>query len=57
MKLIRFGGPGKERPGLLLSDGTRIVTSGFRPNGVFAYDEEFFAAMASRNCASGSLPM
>jgi 2,4-didehydro-3-deoxy-L-rhamnonate hydrolase len=44
MKLIRFGEPGKERPGLLLSDGTRIDTSGFRPNGVFAYDEEFFAS-------------
>jgi 2,4-didehydro-3-deoxy-L-rhamnonate hydrolase len=44
MKLIRFGEPGKERPGLLLSDGTRIDASGFRSNGVFADDEEFFAS-------------
>jgi 2,4-diketo-3-deoxy-L-fuconate hydrolase len=43
MKLIRFGEPGKERPGLLLNDGTFIDTSGFRPTGVFDYDEEFFA--------------
>jgi hypothetical protein len=28
MKLIRFGEPGKERPGLLLNDGTFIDTSG-----------------------------
>src|SRR6201997_5639153 len=44
MKLIRFGEPGKERPGLLLSDGTRIDTSGLRPTGVLAYGEEFFAS-------------
>jgi 2,4-didehydro-3-deoxy-L-rhamnonate hydrolase len=44
MKLIRFGEPGKERPGLLLNDGTFIDISGFRPTGVFDYDEEFFAA-------------
>jgi 2-keto-4-pentenoate hydratase/2-oxohepta-3-ene-1,7-dioic acid hydratase in catechol pathway len=42
MKLIRFGEPGKEQPGLLLNDGTFIDTSGFRPTGVFDYDEEFF---------------
>lgn len=44
MKLIRFGEPGKEQPGLLLSDGTYIDTSEFRPSGVFAYGEEFFAS-------------
>ena len=44
MKLIRFGEPGKERPGILLSDGTRIDTSGFGPAGVFGYGEEFFAS-------------
>jgi 2,4-diketo-3-deoxy-L-fuconate hydrolase len=43
MKLIRFGEPAKERPGLLLNDGTFIDTSGFRPTRVFDYDEEFFA--------------
>lgn len=42
MKLIRFGEPGREQPGLLLNDGTFIDTSGFRPTGVFDYDEEFF---------------
>jgi 2,4-diketo-3-deoxy-L-fuconate hydrolase len=29
MKLIRFGKPGAERPGLLLPDGTRVDASGF----------------------------
>lgn len=43
MKLIRFGEPGNERPGVLLTDGARIDTSGFRSTGVFDYDEEFFA--------------
>jgi hypothetical protein len=43
MKLIRFGEPAKERPGLLLNDGTFIDTSGFRSTRVFDYDEEFFA--------------
>jgi 2-keto-4-pentenoate hydratase/2-oxohepta-3-ene-1,7-dioic acid hydratase in catechol pathway len=38
MKLMRFGGIGKEKPGLILSDGTRIDTSAF----VGDYDEEFF---------------
>ncbi|HET7746064.1 MAG TPA: fumarylacetoacetate hydrolase family protein [Vicinamibacteria bacterium] len=39
MKLIRFGEPGRERPGLLLPDGTRADVSGaFRD-----YDEAFFA--------------
>ena len=39
MKLIRFGDPGREKPGLQLQDGTRIDASGAG----FDYDEEFFA--------------
>jgi 2,4-diketo-3-deoxy-L-fuconate hydrolase len=38
MKLIRFGQPGAERPGLLLADGRRIDASGFGGD----YDEAFF---------------
>lgn len=38
MKLIRFGGPGKEKPGLLLSDGRRVDASAFGSD----YDEQFF---------------
>jgi 2,4-didehydro-3-deoxy-L-rhamnonate hydrolase len=38
MKLIRFGEPGKEKPGLQLNDGTRIDASGFGSD----YDEAFF---------------
>jgi 2,4-didehydro-3-deoxy-L-rhamnonate hydrolase len=38
MKLIRFGDPGKEKPGLLLPDGTRVDASGFGSN----YTESFF---------------
>jgi 2,4-didehydro-3-deoxy-L-rhamnonate hydrolase len=41
MKLIRFGDPGKERPGLLFSDGARVDVSHFSPDG-FDYNEEFF---------------
>jgi 2,4-didehydro-3-deoxy-L-rhamnonate hydrolase len=40
MKLIRFGDAGKERPGLLLQDGTRIDASGFGSD----YNEAFFSA-------------
>ena len=29
MKLIRFGEVGREKPGLLLEDGTRLHASGF----------------------------
>jgi len=43
MKLIRFGEPGKEKPGLLLNDGTRIDASGLDAGALFDYDEEFFA--------------
>jgi len=38
MKLIRFGDAGKEKPGLLLSDGSRVDASGFGSD----YDEAFF---------------
>jgi 2-keto-4-pentenoate hydratase/2-oxohepta-3-ene-1,7-dioic acid hydratase in catechol pathway len=40
MKLIRFGAPGREKPGVLLPDGRRVDASGF----VVDYDEEFFAS-------------
>src|SRR5258708_23807819 len=39
MKLIRFGEIGREKPGVLLEDGTRLDASGFGSD----YDEEFFA--------------
>ncbi|MFT5407236.1 MAG: 2,4-diketo-3-deoxy-L-fuconate hydrolase [Verrucomicrobiales bacterium] len=38
MKLIRFGEPGQEKPGLQLEDGRRIDASGFGQD----YDEAFF---------------
>jgi 2-keto-4-pentenoate hydratase/2-oxohepta-3-ene-1,7-dioic acid hydratase in catechol pathway len=38
MKLIRFGEPGREKPGVLLSDGTRVDVSAFGSD----YDESFF---------------
>lgn len=38
MKLIRFGAPGEERPGVLLDDGTRIDVTAFGAD----YDEAFF---------------
>src|SRR5437867_10913381 len=40
MKLIRFGRPGQERPGLILPDARRIDASGFGAD----YDEAFFAS-------------
>jgi 2,4-didehydro-3-deoxy-L-rhamnonate hydrolase len=40
MKLIRFGEPGKEKPGVLLSDGGRIDASALGAD----YDETFFAS-------------
>ncbi len=40
MKLIRHGAPGREQPGLLLSDGTRIDASGFGED----YSESFFGS-------------
>ncbi len=39
MKLIRYGQPGSERPGLLLEDGARIDASGFGED----FGEAFFA--------------
>jgi 2-keto-4-pentenoate hydratase/2-oxohepta-3-ene-1,7-dioic acid hydratase in catechol pathway len=38
MRLIRFGNSGKEKPGLLLTDGTRVDASGFGSD----YSESFF---------------
>jgi 2-keto-4-pentenoate hydratase/2-oxohepta-3-ene-1,7-dioic acid hydratase in catechol pathway len=38
LKLIRFGQPGKEKPGVLLEDGTRVDVSGFGAD----YDETFW---------------
>ena len=40
MKLIRFGDPERERPGILGRDGIRLDVSGFGAD----YDEAFFAA-------------
>jgi 2,4-diketo-3-deoxy-L-fuconate hydrolase len=40
MKLVRFGEPGRERPGVQLPDGRRIDASGFGAD----YDEAFFAS-------------
>jgi 2,4-didehydro-3-deoxy-L-rhamnonate hydrolase len=56
MKLIRFGSPDAERPGLMLGDGTRIDVSAATAD----YDEDFFrydglarlAAWADRNASS-----
>ena len=39
MRLIRFGALGKEKPGILLADGTRLDASAFGAD----YDEKFFA--------------
>jgi 2,4-diketo-3-deoxy-L-fuconate hydrolase len=39
MKLIRFGEAGRESPGLILEDATRLDVSAFAPD----YDEAFFA--------------
>ena len=40
MKLIRFGAPGAEKPGLLLPDGARVDASAFGAD----WDERFFGA-------------
>ena len=56
MKLIRFGAPNQEKPGLQLDDGRRIDTSAFGSD----YNETFFggdglerlAAWAAANAAS-----
>lgn len=44
MKLIRFGEPDREKPGILLNDGTRVDASGFDHDGEADYDEQFFAS-------------
>src|SRR5579859_2140673 len=38
MKLFRFGQPGKEKPGIILPDGSKIDAAGFGQD----YDEVFF---------------
>jgi len=38
VKLIRYGAPGREKPGVLLADGTRLDVSAFGSD----YDEAFF---------------
>lgn len=48
MKLLRFGQPGLEKPGLQLADGTRIDASGFGSD----YDEAFFAGAGLERLAS-----
>ena len=40
MKLIRYGAPGREKPGVLLADGTRLDVSAFGSD----YDEAFFVS-------------
>ena len=40
MKLVRYGKPGRERPGVQLADGRRIDASGFGED----YDEQFFGS-------------
>ena len=42
MKLIRYGNPGEEKPGLLLADGRLIDVTAFTPD----YTEAFFAGDA-----------
>src|SRR2546425_1230162 len=44
MKLIRFGAPARERPGLILPDGRRIDASGFGGGESADYDEAFFGS-------------
>lgn len=57
MKLIRFGLPGAEKPGLQLSDGTRVDASAFGED----YGEAFFATGGLRRLSewareAGPLP-
>jgi 2,4-didehydro-3-deoxy-L-rhamnonate hydrolase len=40
LKLMRFGSPGAEKPGLVLEDGTRVDASGFGED----WDERFFGS-------------
>ena len=48
MKLIRFGDPGREKPGLQLEDGSRIDASGFGSD----WNEAFFAGGGLRDLAA-----
>jgi 2-keto-4-pentenoate hydratase/2-oxohepta-3-ene-1,7-dioic acid hydratase in catechol pathway len=48
MKLIRFGPPGRERPGIQLEDGSRRDVSGFGSD----YDEAFFAGGGLKHLAA-----
>lgn len=48
MKLIRFGNPGQEKPGLILDDGRRIDASGFGED----YNEAFFGGNALERLAA-----
>jgi 2-keto-4-pentenoate hydratase/2-oxohepta-3-ene-1,7-dioic acid hydratase in catechol pathway len=48
MKLIRFGPPGEEKPGVLLADGTRLDASAFGSD----YDEAFFGTGGPRYLAT-----
>jgi len=45
MKLVRFGDPGSERPGVLLDNGTRLDAAALGGD----YDEAFFAADGLRD--------
>ena len=47
MKLIRFGEPGREKPGVILSDGRRLDVSGFGSD----YDETFFGGQGAQRLA------
>ena len=51
MKLIRVGEPGREKPGVLLGDGTRVDVSRCAPD----FDEAFFGGDGLATLA-GSLP-
>ena len=48
MKLIRFGEPGKEKPGVLLKDGSRVDASALGAD----YGEEFFGSGGLKNLES-----
>lgn len=48
MKLIRFGSPGNERPGLRLADGSEVDASAFGED----YDERFFGGDGLRRLST-----
>jgi hypothetical protein len=52
MKLIRFGDPGREKPGLQLEDGTRLDASAFGSD----YDEAFFGGSGLARLREWSAP-